>query len=239
MLTSLALSLLAGLVSVLSPCVLPLLPIVVGGALHQHRLAPVALAAGLAVSFTLLGMMAAALGLASGIDAALIRTGAALIMTIFGLILLCPVCQRLTTRLLSPLAAGSNIVLAGLDGRGLWGQALLGMVLGAAWSPCAGPSLGAAIGLAAQSGTVYQAALIMALFSVGATVPLMALAYGSRQGLPRRRDRLAKLSHWAKPAMGGTVLAVGLSILSGLDKVLESWATSSMPAWLVDLTTRF
>ena len=240
MLTSAVLSLMAGLLSVLSPCILPLLPIMVGGALHQHRLAPLALAMGLASSFTILGLMVASLGVASGINTATIRLIAASLMAVFGMVLLCPRCQNFTTTWLSPLAQGANSLLSRLHGQGLWGQWALGLVLGAAWSPCAGPTLGGAIGLAAQSDTLFQAALIMALFSVGATLPLLALAYGSRHGLQGgRQAQLAKLSRWAKPAMGAALLGVGLSILSGGDKVLESWATAAMPSWLLDLTTRF
>lgn len=236
---NLAFGFLAGSLSTLSPCVLPLLPVLLGGALQQHRLAPVALATGLAVSFTAVGLFVATLGFAVDIDGGTIRSVAAGLMMIFGAILVSGRLQRLFARLAGPLTGGANGMLARVSGDGLAGQFLLGVLLGAVWSPCAGPTLGAAIGLAAQSGTAAQAAAVMVLFSLGATAPMLALAYGSRQALSQRRATLARLAELAKPVMGTVLLLVGLLIVSGLDKVIEAGLTNTMPSWLVNLTTRF
>lgn len=230
---------LAGSLSTLSPCVLPLLPVLLGGALQQHRLAPLALAGGLALSFTTIGLFVATLGFVVDIDAQAIRSAAAGLMVVFGTILASGRLQVLFARLAGPLTGGANGVLARLSGDGLAGQFLLGALLGAVWSPCAGPTLGAAIGLAAQSGTAPHAATIMLLFSLGATAPMLALAYGSRQALSARRAALARLAEWGKPLLGAILLLVGLLILSGLDKVIETRLTDTMPPWLVNLTTRF
>jgi cytochrome c-type biogenesis protein len=236
---NLGLGFLAGSLSTLSPCVLPLLPVLLGGAVQQHRLAPLALAGGLALSFTTVGLFVATLGFAVDIDGGAIRAVAAGLMVAFGAVLASPRLQLLFAGLAGPLTGGANGLLARISGDGLAGQFLLGMLLGAVWSPCAGPTLGAAIGLAAQSGTAGQAAAIMILFSLGATAPMLALAYGSRQALSRRRATLARLAELAKPVMGVVLLLVGLLILSGLDKVVETRLTDTMPSWLVNLTTRF
>lgn len=239
MTADLAFGFLAGALSTLSPCVLPLLPVLLGGALQQHRLAPLALAGGLAVSFTSVGLFIATLGFAAGIDAAVIRMTAAVLMMGFGAILLSPRLQFAFAGAAGPLSGGANNALTRLSGEGLGGQFLLGLLLGAVWSPCAGPTLGAAIGLAAQSGTTSQAAIIMLLFSLGATSPMLALAYGSRHAMQSRRERMARLAKLAKPVMGGALLAMGVLIVSGLDKLIEARLTNAMPSWLVDLTTRF
>lgn len=229
----------AGALSTLSPCVLPLLPVLLGGALQQHRLAPLALAAGLATSFTIVGLFISTLGFAAGIDGAMVRTAAAFLMAGFGIVMLAPRLQLALITVAGPLTGGANGLLGRISGDGLGGQFLLGMLLGAVWSPCAGPTLGAAIGLAAQSGTTAQAALIMLVFSLGATAPMLALAYGSRQAMTARRDRLAKLAKWGKPVMGAILLVMGVLILTGLDKVIETALTAAMPPWLVAVTTRF
>ncbi len=236
---NLAFGFVAGSLSTLSPCVLPLLPVLLGGALQQHRLAPVALAGGLALSFTAVGLFVATLGFAIDIDSGSIRLVAAGLMVAFGTVLASERLQRLFARITGPMTGGANGLLARMSGDGLAGQFLLGVLLGAVWSPCAGPTLGAAIGLAAQSGTTAQAAAIMALFSLGATAPMLALAYGSRQALSRRRAKLARLAELAKPILGTVLLLVGLLILSGLDKMIETRLTDTMPPWLVNLTTRF
>jgi cytochrome c biogenesis protein CcdA len=218
---------------------LPLLPVLLGGALQQHRLAPLALAGGLALSFTAVGLFVATLGFAVDVDSGAIRFAAAGLMVVFGAVLASGRLQRLFARVAGPLTGGANGLLARMSGEGLAGQFLLGVLLGAVWSPCAGPTLGAAIGLAAQSGTAAQAAVVMVLFSLGATTPMLALAYGSRQALTQRRAKLARLAELAKPVMGAALLLVGLLIVSGLDKVIETRLTNTMPFWLVNLTTRF
>jgi cytochrome c-type biogenesis protein len=229
----------AGALSTLSPCVLPLLPVLLGGALQQHRLAPVSLAAGLAVSFTAIGLFVATLGFATGIDSDVVRTVAAVLMAVFGAILLSPRLSAGFARAAGSLSGGANGLLGRISGRGLAGQFLLGGLLGAVWSPCSGPTLGAAIGLAAQSGTFAQAAVILLMFSLGATTPILVLAYGSRSALAGRRASLASVARWAKPVMGGVLLLMGVLILTGLDKGLETALTAAMPDWLVALTTRF
>lgn len=236
---NLAFGFVAGALSTLSPCVLPLLPVLLGGALQQHRWAPMALAGGLALSFTAVGLFIATLGFDVDIDASTIRTVAALLMVVFGAILVSARLQRAFAALAGSVTGGANGLLAKISGQGLTGQFLLGLLLGAVWSPCAGPTLGAAIGLAAQSGSTARAGLVMAVFSLGAVTPVLALAYGSRQALVRRRDRMADLAKVAKPAMGAILLLVGLMIVTGGDKALEAGLTQAMPAWLIDLTTRF
>lgn len=236
---SLVLAFLAGTLSTLSPCVLPLLPILLGGALQQHRLAPAALAGGLAVSFTGVGLLVATLGFAAGIDGGTVRTIAAVLMAGFGLVLLSRRLQTVFSGVVAPLTGGANGLLGRVTGDGIGGQFVLGLLLGAVWSPCAGPTLGAALGMAAGSGTAVEAGTIMAAFSIGAATPMLVLAYGSRKALAARRDRMAGLAKAAKPVMGGVLLAMGLLIVSGLDKVVETRLTAAMPAWLVDLTTRF
>ncbi|MCR4377460.1 MAG: cytochrome c biogenesis CcdA family protein [Rhodospirillales bacterium] len=237
--SNLAFGFLAGSLTTLSPCVLPLLPVLLGGAVQQHRLAPLALATGLAVSFTTVGLFVASLGFALDIDVGAIRITAAVIMAAFGIVMLSPVLQTVFVRVAAPVTGGANGALSRLSGDGLSGQFALGLLLGAAWSPCAGPTLGAAIGLAAQSGTVTQAAATMLLFSLGAVVPMLALAYGSRQVVAARRERLANMAKWGKPVMGGSLVVLGLLIVSGLDKSIETQLTAAMPLWLVDLTTKF
>lgn len=239
MTANLAFSFLAGAFSTLSPCVLPLLPVLLGGALQQHRLAPLALAGGLAVSFTSSGLFLAILGFAAGIDAGAIRTVAAVLMVMFGTVLLSSRLQLAFVQFAGPLSGRANGALNRISGKGLGGQFLLGLLLGAVWSPCAGPTLGAALGLAAQSGTTAQAGAIMVLFSLGAVTPMLALAYGSRHAMQARRERMARMAALGKPVMGAVLLLMGILIVSGIDKLIETRLTNTMPSWLVDLTTRF
>jgi cytochrome c biogenesis protein CcdA len=236
---SLALSYAAGALSTLSPCVLPLLPILLASAVQQHVLAPLALALGLAGSFAGMGLFAASLGLSLGIDASILRFAAAFLMLALGIVLLVPALQAELTQRMGPMTGWANRLLQRLPSNGAGAQFLLGLVLGVVWSPCAGPTLGAAIGLAAQRETMLQATTVMAIFGFGAATPVVALAYGSRQVVLNRRDRLRRVSAAAKPIMGIAIAAVGLFVLTGLDRIAETHLTNVMPDWLLNLTTRY
>ena len=235
---NLALSYAAGGLSTLSPCVLPLLPIVLFGVLEKHAWGPVALAAGLATSFALLGTLIASLGFNIGLDPAALRYAIAVLMLAMGVVMLIPALQGRLAAFAAPVATGGQTLLDRIQPSGLGGQFVLGGLLGAIWSPCSGPTLGAAIGLAAQGDTVIKAAVVMAVFGLGAATPILALAYGSRQAIFARRDLLARTSRIAKPVMGAAFTFVGAFVLTGLDKIVETSLTNAMPDWLATLTTR-
>jgi cytochrome c biogenesis protein CcdA len=229
-----ALSFTAGALTVLSPCVLPLALIAMTSALQRHRFGPVALAAGLAVSSTVLGLLFAMLGFT--IDRDLVRLAAALILVVLGLVLVSVRAQGAFARLLAPVTEGASRLLARTPRAGVVGQFLVGALLGAIWSPCAGPTLAAAITLAAQRTSVTSAAAVIATFSLGAAVPLVALAYASREALGRRAESIARI---ARPLTGVALVVVGVLTLSGGDRVIETRLVDVMPGWLMDLTTRF
>jgi cytochrome c biogenesis protein CcdA len=229
-----ALSFSAGALTVLSPCVLPLALIAMTSALQRHRLGPVALAGGLAISSTILGLLFAMLGFAMDRDR--VRLIAATLLVVLGLVLLSLRAQGSFARLLAPVTEGAGRLLARTPRGGVVGQFLVGALLGAIWSPCAGPTLAAAITLAAQRTSLPSAALVIAAFSLGAAVRLVALAYASRETLGRRAESIARI---ARPLTGVALVVVGVLTLSGGDRVIETRLVDVMPGWLMDLTTRF
>lgn len=235
---SLTLSYAAGALSTLSPCVLPLLPIILFGAVERHAWAPLALATGLAASFAVVGTAVASFGFGIGIDPGAVRAGVAALMLGMGVVLLVPALQGKLALLAAPVATGGQTLLSRLQLQGIGGQFVLGALLGAIWSPCSGPTLGAAIGLAAQGDSLSKAGVIMLAFGLGAATPILALAYGSRQAIFARRDRLARISSFAKPLTGAAFIAIGALVLTGLDKIVEASLTRAMPDWLVTVTTR-
>jgi len=237
-LANLALSYAAGALSTLSPCVLPLLPIILFGAVEKHTLGPLMLAAGLATSFAGAGIVLASVGFSLGLDPSFLRLAVALLLLGMAIFLLVPVLQDWLGAFASPLATGGQRLLDRLQPSGIGGQFLLGMLLGVVWSPCAGPTLGAAIGLAGQGEAFGQAAAIMLTFGLGAATPIVALAYGSRHAIFARRDRLTRVSRYAKPVVGSAFAVIGIFVLTGLDKIVEASLTRAMPDWLVTVTTR-
>jgi cytochrome c biogenesis protein CcdA len=234
---TLALSYAAGALSTLSPCVLPLLPIVLFGALQHSAWGPLALAAGLAASFAAVGIFTASLGFTVGIDSSILRIAVAVLLLATGIVMLVPAAQAQLALVSGPIANAGQMMLDRIQPSGVGGQFFLGAALGAIWTPCTGPTLGAAIGLAAQSETVSRAATIMAMFSLGAVTPILLIAYGSRRTVLARRDRLLRLSRIAKPLIGATLVSIGVLVLTGFDKIVETILTEAMPDWLLDVTT--
>ncbi|CAH0298491.1 cytochrome c biogenesis CcdA family protein [Roseomonas sp. CECT 9278] len=236
---SLLLAGLAGVLASLSPCVLPILPIVLAAAGSEHRLGPLALAGGLALSFAGAGMLLGLAGFALGLDAEVLRIGAALLMLAAGAaLLLAGVAARLSAAAEHALAPVTAFA-ARMTARGVGGQFALGAVLGLAWAPCTGPALGAAIGLAAQAGTAPRAAATMLVFALGAAVPLLALGYAARGAVPALRRRLGNAGGTARPVLGVALAGFGLLVLTGLDKRIEAVATAALPEAWVDLIVRF
>ena len=224
------LALIAGILSTLSPCVLPLVPIVIGAALGEHRFGPVALAAGLALSFVVIGLFVATIGFAAGLDQELFRSVGAAFLIIVGGLLLIPRLQAQLASVAGPVGNWAQAHVGGFSARGLSGQFLVGLLLGAVWSPCVGPTLGAASVLAARAENLPVVALTMFAFGVGAALPLLAIGTISRETLARWRNRLLAAGSGGKTLMGFMLVAIGVLILTGLDKRLESVLVEASPA---------
>lgn len=236
---ALTLAFVAGVLSILSPCVLPVLPIVLGAAASEHRWGPAALAAGLAVSFVVIGLFVATVGYSLGLDADLLRNVAAALMIALGVVLLVPRLQVQLALAGAPLANWSDRHFGAAPKSGLAGQASVGLLLGAVWSPCVGPTLGAASILAAQGQDLGEVGATMLAFGLGAGLPLAALGLLSREAVLRWRTRLLSGGAGAKVAFALVLVAIGVLVLTGLDKRLETWLVDQSPQWLTNITTRY
>lgn len=234
----LALSVVAGALTTLSPCVFPLLPVVIGGAVQRHRAAPVAMGVGMALTFTVIGLLVGSLGGALSLSPDDVRRVGAWLLIAFGAVMLVPPLERRFSALMSPIASSANAASARLETSALWGALALGGLLGLVWSPCAGPLLGSTLALVATSGGAARGALLLGLFGIGAALPLVGAAYASRAGFGRVRGWVLAHAGAAKTAMGALLVLVGVLILSGGDHVIEAWVNERLPdAWLA-LTTR-
>ena len=236
---TLALSFAAGLLSILSPCVLPLLPIVFGTAANRARFGPVALGLGVTASFVAVGLFVATIGYGIGLDGDFFQRLAAVFMVLVGVVLAIPALSVRLAAAGGPLSDWADRRIGALSGEGVGGQFAVGLLLGAVWSPCVGPTLGAASVLAAQGRSLGQVALTMLVFGVGAAIPLVAVGTLSRAALARAHGALLGGGKLAKIALGVSLASIGALILSGADKHLETLLVDASPAWLTALTTRF
>ncbi len=232
----LILAYLAGLLTLINPCVLPVLPIVLASALHQHRLGPVALALGMVVSFAVFGLTLAAFGQSIGLTDDRLSAISAVLMIGFGLILLIPRLSAAFAAATAGLSRRADRSIDTLDNRGLPGQFLGGALLGAVWSPCVGPTLGGAISLASQGRDLGLAALTMTAFAAGVATVMLAFAYGTRSLLARSRGTLRAFATTGRPIIGAVFALTGLVLLFHLNRPVETWLIDHLPLSLQDFS---
>lgn len=226
----------AGLLTLINPCVLPVLPIVLATALQASRWGPVALAAGMSLSFAILGVTVSAFGRAVGLNADDIAQVGAVLMILFGLVLLVPQTSAVFSTATAGFAARADSGLDEVDRGSLTGQFLGGMLLGAVWSPCVGPTLGGAISLASQGESLLRATAIMLFFALGISTIILALGYGARSALQKRQAAMRRFAAAARPLLGAIFVAVGLMLFFKWHYFIESWLLDIMPIWLQDLS---
>jgi cytochrome c-type biogenesis protein len=139
----------------------------------------------------------------------------------------------------APIGDWADTQFGGSSSTGLRGQFGVGVLLGAVWSPCVGPTLGAASVLAAQRQDLAAVAVTMALFGVGTALPLLLLGALSREVLLRWRGQIARVGGAFKIALGLALVVTASGILLGIDKTIETALVTASPDWLTALTTRF
>jgi cytochrome c biogenesis protein CcdA len=220
----------AGLLTLINPCVLPVLPIVLATALQAHRAGPAVLALGMSVSFVTFGMLVSTVGYAIGVTEGTVATAGAVLMIAFGLILLVPQANAVFATATAGLSARADSGIDSFDRTSLWGQFGGGLLLGAVWSPCIGPTLGGAIALASQGENLGRAFAIMVMFAAGVSTLILAIGYGLRATALRR------FANVSRPVLGVAFLLVGAAILFRINHVIDAWLLRAMPAWLVDLS---
>ncbi len=229
---SISLALLGGVLNVLSPCVLPILPVVLGrclttsrsaSTLQSHTYGPVALVAGLITSFALAGSL---LGVTASWFTGLVnllRNGAIALLLFLGLLAIFPTWSY---RIFSYIPFGKWTKKPARIG--LMGEFLLGTQLGLLWTPCAGPVLGGILVLAAVNHQVVSAFWLLVAYGIGAGLPLLAIAYGGRV-FSQRMLNLRSYSTALQKIGGVAIAATAIAILLGWDVQIQLWLAPFFP----------
>jgi cytochrome c-type biogenesis protein len=228
---SVTIALVAGVLSVLSPCVWPLVPIVMTSASGQSRLGPIYLAFGLSLSFAIAGAFLSFILLNLGLNPDAFRSVAAVLMVLVGLILVIKPLADWINQQMSMLSSRFDIG----SGSNSLGQFGVGLLLGLVWLPCVGPTLGAAIAVASIGQDMGKAFLVMFAFGIGTASALLLAAFVSGQVLKRLRPGLFSRVSSAKIVLGYLLIVLGGMILVGLDKTLEIYANQILPDWAIAL----
>jgi cytochrome c-type biogenesis protein len=234
LLLTLPLAFAAGMLTIFSPCVLPLAPIVVAAARARDPRGPIALGFGLAATFGIVGGVLASFGVEFG-DSDLARAASAVVMVAIGAALLVPAIGERIERRLGFVGRAADVMSERLPNAGLAGQAAAGVVLAFAWAPCAGPILGAALLLAAKGGSLAAAIATMTAYAVGAASALIGAGYAA--GRLASKARFVWAGAGGRLALGAAFVLIGAAVLTGFDHHIEAVLVAAMPDWLTAFAT--
>ncbi|WP_208280921.1 cytochrome c biogenesis CcdA family protein [Massilia oculi] len=217
------LALLGGVLTIASPCVLPILPIVLGGTLQdrtegQRNTRPLFIVAGFVISFAALGMLLASASQHVVLAHETLRYAGLAILAVLGVAMLWKAPYAWLMNHLSALVSRA-MPAGGAERAGNLGGLLLGMSLGAVWTPCAGPVLASILVLVAQAQDLGRSVGLLLLYAIGAGIPMLVIAYGGQfvrtriRAVARHADRLQQL-------FGALILATAAAIHFQYDVLL-------------------
>ena len=191
----------AGILSVLSPCILPLLPAVLASSTGKGKLRPLAIVLGVSISFTLMGVVTSTFGAAFQAYLDQLEILAELLIITMGLAILFEI---------SLFNSFSRFpLLAGMKDEGPISGLLLGLSLGVLWIPCVGPILASILTMVALEGNATTGAITLSIYSAGFAVPMLLLAYSAHVSTSKIK-LISKYDVVFKKGAGIVLLLVGL-----------------------------
>jgi cytochrome c biogenesis protein CcdA len=227
-------ALLAGIVTVAAPCTLPVLPVLFGVSIGQTSKArPIFIALGFVASFTIVAIVFSAITQIVGIDPDRLRTVAIGLLLIFGFLMVWP-------RPFEWLAARAGVLLNRVDRMPVRAQSgnvggfVLGTTLGLVWTPCAGPVLASILTVIATAPHIEWEALLLIVYAVGASVPMLAIAYGGQLVTTRVRS-IARVSHRLQQGFGVLVIVFAGAMYLQYDVPITAWLSEFYPAGQIGL----
>jgi cytochrome c-type biogenesis protein len=230
---NLVLALLAGVVTVAAPCTLPMLPILLGASVGQSGKArPAMIALGFIISFSATALLVSAITRVFDFDPNSLRTGAAVLLVGFGLLMIWPApYEWLSIRLggITNGAAGNSALR-----RGNLGGFVLGTTLGLVWTPCAGPVLGSILTVVATSKDTAWASMLLVVYAIGAAIPMLAIAYGG-QAVTTRVRSIARISPRLQQGFGVVVIGFAVASYFQYDTEILAWLTALYPQGQIGL----
>jgi cytochrome c-type biogenesis protein len=230
------LALLAGLLTIASPCILPVMPILLGTSVERpDRVRPLFIIAGFILSFASFAMLLGAVSSQFHVAQEALRNTAIALLGLSGLLRLWPrPYDWLIARLGQPLqglGAKMNTHLApdALKGNTNAGGFMLGMSLGAVWTPCAGPVLASILVLVVKAQDLGWSALLLSMYAIGAAIPMLAIIYGG-QYITKRVRLVSRHAQRLQQLFGVLVMMAALAIYLQYDILAISWIASHFPS---------
>ena len=237
MLLLLCFAFLAGIVTVLSPCILPILPAILSASTAGGKRRPLGIIIGLICSFSFFTLSLTAIVSATGLSAGHLRGVAIFLIFFFGLVMLFPRLSNWFAKTTAVFAsAGQKIQPRGSES-GFWGGVIFGVALGLLWTPCAGPILGAITTLVATHAVSASAVLLTLAYSIGAGIPLFLITYGSSKIVNSSRF-LSKHTEKIRCFFGGVMVLLAVALTFHWEMVVEQKLLRFLPQSLVENNPR-
>ncbi|GBE19136.1 MAG TPA: cytochrome c biogenesis protein CcdA [Euryarchaeota archaeon] len=234
---SFLLAFLAGVVTIATPCVLPILPPLLAGSVG-HRLRPVLIVLGSTVTFTLMGGVFSVIGIAAGGFGNALRLFFIALIIGFGAVWVDSDINDLYTKYSSLLLNRFYKPSARRGDESLFGAFVLGLSLGIVWIPCVGPILGAVLSLVAIEGNLVTGSLMLTSYSIGLGIPMLAIAYGGKK-VSAKLDWTRSNSETIKKLAGWILIATGLAMLFGVDQWIQRLLLPYFPEFETQLMKLF
>jgi cytochrome c-type biogenesis protein len=230
---NLVLALLAGVVTVAAPCTLPMLPILLGASVGQSgKLRPAMIALGFVISFSATALLVSAITRVFDFDPNSLRTGAAVLLVGFGLLMIWPAPFEWLSIRLGGITGGAAASAASRGGN--LGGFVLGTTLGLVWTPCAGPVLGSILTVVATSKDTAWASMLLVVYAIGAAIPMLAIAYGG-QAVTTRVRSIARISPRLQQGFGVVVIGFAVASYFQYDTEIVAWLTALYPQGQIGL----
>ena len=221
---TLILAFLSGVLTVATPCIIPILPPMLAGSVG-HRLRPLFIVLGSSVTFTLMGGLFSLVGVASGVSGETLRIFFILAIIAFGAVMVDDEINEIYIRYSSKLANSAGHALhrrgnISVDEHPLVGAFILGMALGIVWIPCVGPILGSVLAYATLQGNLGSGSLLLFFYALGLGIPMLAIAYGGKyvsgkvEWTQRNSMRIRRIAGWV-------LILTGVGMIFGVDKILQ------------------
>lgn len=222
----------AGIVTILSPCILPILPIVLSGSVGEGKRRPIGIIIGFIASFTFFTLFLSAIVKLTGISPDALRVVSVSIIIFFGASLLIPPFQTLIEKSFSHLAriAPKNSLRTGF-----WGGFVVGLSLGLVWTPCVGPILASVISLSFTGTVTNTALLIIIAYSIGTAIPMFIIMYSGRK-LLSSHPGLLRNSVSIQKTFGIIMIITAIGIFFNLDRKFQSYILEKFPNYGTGLT---
>ena len=226
----------AGVLTIFSPCVLPMVPFVARASFEKSKWGPVFLALGVALSFSVSTYLISTTGQLLGLSPDNLKIMSGVFLLIASILFLFPSAIDFLSGLLAPLNSKLQNRPQKASKNKLFSEFINGLLLGPIWAPCSGPTLAIIVGLIINEPETKISILLLAIFSIGSILPILFLSYGAKALVQRVQGKFLGNSHRVKQALGIFCAVMALLILTGLDKALETYLLSILPEFITNLS---